>query len=74
METQVAQHWGLRDTGKIGGQPAVGSGLHIAAVRAMYGEDLECRSEEFGFYSQVSGSHGRCLKRVVMWSVLRTTR
>lgn len=51
METQVAQHWGILDTGKIGGQPAVGSGLHIAAVRAMYGEDLECRSEEFGFYS-----------------------
>lgn len=38
METQVAQHWGIRDTGKIDGQPAVGSGLHIAAVRAMYAE------------------------------------
>lgn len=36
MEAQVGQHWGIRDTGKIDGQPALGSGLHIAAVRAMY--------------------------------------
>lgn len=32
MKTQVGQHWGIRDTGKIDGHPAVGSGLCIAAV------------------------------------------